>query len=206
MLKKMKKLRFLVCALLIGGGVWVQPAQAQEDGVGLRLGEPLSVTYKKFLDEFFALELMIGSAGPNSQGYYQRAFERRPTVPNAFYGGHSHTGGFSINLRGMIHEDFTGDFGISEGVLLGYVGAGAQLRSIGVNYLYTDPSINPNIPLRDRRTNIDFGGEIFGGGEYYFDELPISVFAEVGLFLQVLDRFGHLRLQGAIGVRYLLGR
>lgn len=175
---------------------------AQEDGVGLRLGEPLSITYKKFLDDQFALEAMIGRGGPNSANYYRRAFENRPTTPNAFYASHAASSGFTLNLRGMLHEDITDELNISEGYLLGYAGAGVQFRSIGVSYAYTDPSISPAV-FRDDRRNIDFGAEAFGGAEYYFNDLPISIFAEIGLFMEVLDRFGHLRLQGGIGVRYL---
>jgi hypothetical protein len=57
--------------------------------------------------------------------------------------------------------------------------------------------------LRDSKRNVDFGPEIFGGGEYYFDDFPISIFAEIGMFVEFLDRFGHLKLQGGLGVRYL---
>lgn len=175
---------------------------AQEDGIGLRLGEPLTITYKKFLDDQFALEAMIGRGSPNSSNYYRRAFDRRPATPNAFYASHAANSGFSLSLRGMLHEDITDDLNIGEGYLLAYAGAGAQLRSIGVSYAYTDPSISTAV-FRDDRTNIDFGAEAFGGAEYYFNDLPISVFAEIGLFMEVLDRFGHLRLQGGIGIRYL---
>lgn len=192
-MKKILLLAFLVIPIV---------AFSQEDGIGLRLGEPLSITYKKFIDDQFAIEAMIGRGGSNGANYYRRAFENRPATPNAFYASHAATSGLSINLRGLLHEDITDELNISEGYLLGYVGAGAQLRSIGVSYAYTDPSISTVI-FRDDRRNIDFGLEALGGAEYYFNDLPISVFAEIGLFMEVLDRFGHLRLQGGIGVRYL---
>lgn len=175
---------------------------AQEDGIGLRLGEPFSITYKKFIDENIAIEGLFGRAGANSAQYYRRSFENNLPSPNAFYAGHNVGNVLSFNLRGIYHEDLSDELNIDVGYLLGYVGLGAQLRSARVDYAYTDATIT-TVVLRDNRRNIDFGPEVFAGGEYYFDELPISVFTEIGLFMELLDRFGHLRLQGAIGVRYL---
>ncbi|WP_291779959.1 hypothetical protein [Cecembia sp.] len=177
-------------------------AIAQEDGIGLRLGEPFSITYKKFLDDNFAIEGLFGRAGANSAAYYRRSFDNNRPSANAFYAGHSVGNVLSFNVRGIYHEDLSDELNIDIGYLLGYVGLGAQLRSARVDYAFTDSSIS-SLVLRDNRRNVDFGPEIFAGGEYYFDELPISVFTEIGLFVELLDRFGHLRLQGAIGVRYL---
>jgi hypothetical protein len=177
-------------------------AAAQEQGIGLRFGEPFSVTFKTFLDDQISLEGMIGSAGPNSAQYYQRAFDRNRPSTNAFYVSHSTSSSISVNFRSAYHEDFTSELGIEQGYILGYAGAGLQLRSVNVDYTYTDTSISPDL-LRESRTNVDFGADLFGGAEYYFDSAPISVFAEVGLFLELLDSFGHIKFQGGIGVRYL---
>jgi hypothetical protein len=57
--------------------------------------------------------------------------------------------------------------------------------------------------LEEQRTNVDFGPEAFIGAEYYFDDLPINIFAEAGFFLELLDRVGHVKGQGAIGIRYI---
>ena len=192
----MKKLLVLAFAML--------PlfAFAQEPGIGLRFGEPFSITYKTFIDDKISLEGMVGRVGPNSGQYYRRDFDNNRPSPNAFYVGHSTSNSWSINFRGAYHEDFSDDFNIGSGYLLGYAGAGVQLRSVLVDYAFTDSSIS-QATLRETRRNMDFGPEAFGGAEYYFDEAPISVFGEVGFFMELLDRFGHFRLQGAIGVRYL---
>lgn len=176
---------------------------AQERGVGIRLGEPISITYKDFIEDYLSIEAMIGSAGVNSDSYYQKDFENNPPVSNAFYRGQSTSRGISLNLRAALHEDFTDEFGIEVGYLLGYAGAGVQFRSVNVNYFYDVDQIGGSPNLTEERSNVDFGPEAFGGGEYYFDELPISVFAEVGFFLELLDRVGHIKGQGGIGVRYL---
>lgn len=187
---------FLFCFPLI--------AYSQEHHVGLRIGEPLSITYKTFVNEQFSMEAMIGRAGANSGQYYRRAFNNNLPFPTAFYGAHSASDGFSLNLRGAYNEDISAEFDIEEGELFAYGGAGLQFRSVRVNYVYTDGALSSSyVPLNETRTNVDFGPEGFIGSEYFFEDLPLSVFAEVGLFMEIVNRPGHLRLQGGIGARYL---
>ncbi|GAB3651807.1 hypothetical protein GCM10028791_20980 [Echinicola sediminis] len=191
----MKKLLFLVIfslPLLVN---------AQEQSIGLRLGEPLSVTYKTFIDDKLSIEAMLGRGSANSAAYYRKAFDSNKPSPGAFYMNHSASGGISINGRLAYHEDITAEFDISEGTLLGYAGAGLQLRSVSVDYAYQQSADMANL-MYEKRTNIDFGPEIFGGGEYLFEDLPISAFAELGIYLEVADRPGHVKLQGGIGARY----
>jgi len=174
---------------------------AQERGVGIRLGEPLSITYKDFIDDVISFEAMIGIAGVNGNSYYQKDFESNPPQPNAFYASSLANSGVSFNARAAYNEDITDVFNITQGYLLAYGGVGVQLRTTKVSYTYTDGS--GSIPLKDNRTNVDFGPELFIGSEYYFDNVPISVFAEAGFFLELIDRIGHVKGQGGVGVRYL---
>lgn len=176
---------------------------AQEMGAGIRLGEPLSLTYKDFIEDYLSYEVMIGGAGVNGSDYYRKAFESNPPSSNAFYQGHSAGRGVSINFRMALHEDITDVFEITEGYLLGYGGAGVQFRTTNLDYTYLQSSPgSPETFLREERTNIDIGPEVFAGAEYYFDETPISVFVEIGVFLELIDRI-NLKGQGGIGVRYL---
>lgn len=176
---------------------------AQEHHVGIRIGEPLALTYRTFLNEQFSLEGLVGRAGANSGQYYRRVFENNRPHPGAFYGSHSAAGGLSLNARGAYNEDISSEFDITQGTLLAYGGAGVQLRTVKVDYVYYNDMGSAPIPQYEKRTNVDFGAEGFIGSEYYFDNLPMTVFAEVGLFLEILDRPGHVRLQGGIGARYL---
>ncbi|WP_343854293.1 hypothetical protein [Algoriphagus jejuensis] len=177
---------------------------AQERGVGIRLGEPLSLTYKDFIEDYLSYEVMIGFAGVNSSDYYRKDFESNPPASNAFYQNHSAKKGVSINARVALHEDITEVFEITEGYLMAYGGAGIQIRTTNVNYSYfqniTSSATQPL--LQEDRTNFDFGPEAFAGAEYYFNETPISVFAEVGMFIELIDRV-NIKGQGGVGVRYL---
>ncbi|WP_158859069.1 hypothetical protein [Lunatibacter salilacus] len=177
---------------------------AQEHQIGLRLGEPFSITYKTYLDEHFSVEGLIGRGSPNSTPYYRRAFENNRPVSSAVYSGHSVSDAFSLHARVAYNEDISSEFDISEGTLLAYVGVGAQIRSARVDYAYFTPSASDFPVMRaESRNNIDFGPEGYIGSEYIFQDLPLSVFAEVGLFLELVDRPGHIKLQGGIGARYL---
>ncbi len=180
-------------------------SQAQERSIGLRIGEPISVTFKDFISDYVSFELMLGSAGLNGASYFQRDFENNPPNSSAFYLSHSAKKGISLNGRLAYNEDITDVFGIEQGYLLGYGGAGVQLRTASLTYRYTDGLIsNGNTPIfEETRTNIDFGPEAFIGAEYYFDELPMNIFVEAGMFLELLDRVGHIKGQGGIGVRYI---
>ncbi len=195
------KLRLIILLMLLP-----MLGLAQERGAGIRLGEPFSLTYKDFIEDYLSFEVMLGSGGVNGSNYYRRSFENNPPASNAVFSGFSASRGVSINGRLALHEDFTDMFEITEGYLLGYAGVGAQLRTTQVNYSYFVPNDNPQIgggiPRIEERSNVDFGPEAFVGAEYYFDELPISVFAEIGIFLELIDRV-NFRGQGGIGVRYL---
>lgn len=177
---------------------------AQERGIGIRLGEPLSLTYKDFIEDYLSYEVMIGMAGVNNSDYYRKDFENNPPSSNSFYQSHSASKGVSINARVALNEDITDVFEITQGYLLGYAGAGVQIRTTNVNYSYFQniASSATQPLLTEDRTNFDFGPEAFAGAEYYFDETPISVFAEVGMFLELIDRV-NIKGQGGIGVRYL---
>ncbi len=177
---------------------------AQERGVGIRLGEPLSLTSKDFIEDYLSFEIMLGSAGINGSDYYRRDFENNPPTSNAFYQGHGANKGISLNFRAALNEDITDLFDITQGYLLGYGGVGVQIRTTKVSYNYIQNAASSATQplLREERTNVDFGPEAFAGAEYYFDEIPISIFAEVGVFLELIDRI-NLKGQGGVGVRYL---
>lgn len=176
---------------------------AQERGAGIRLGEPFALTYKDFIEDYLSYEIMLGSAGVNGSDYYRKDFESNPPTSNAFYQGHAASRGISLNFRMALHEDITDVFEITQGYLLGYGGAGVQIRTTNVDYTYIQSTPgSPESLMLEERSNFDLGPEVFAGAEYYFDETPISVFVEVGVFLELIDRI-NLKGQGGIGIRYL---
>lgn len=195
----MKKLLFALLLLLPFLGI------AQERGIGIRLGDPFSLTYKDFMHDYISYELSLGSGSINTKNYFKKSFDRRPPSQSALLASVSTSKGISLAFRMAAHTDITDSFELEEGTLLGYLGLGAQLRTTQVSYLYgaIDNTMNPPKPFEtDTRTNGDFGPEFFIGADYYFDSIPFAVFVETGLFLEVIDR-QHLKGQGGLGIRYL---
>ena len=195
----MKKLLFALLLLLPLLGI------AQERGIGIRLGDPFSLTYKDFVRDYISYELSLGSGSINSENYFKKSFDRRPPSPSALLASVSAAKGISLAFRMAAHTDITDSFELEEGTLLGYLGLGAQLRTTQVSYVYgaIDNTMNPPKPFEtDTRTNGDFGPEFFIGADYYFDSIPFAVFVETGLFLEIIDR-QHLKGQGGLGIRYL---
>ncbi|GGZ34001.1 hypothetical protein GCM10007049_29150 [Echinicola pacifica] len=192
----MKKLLLL---MLIGLPMM---AAAQDQAVGLRIGEPLSITYRTWLEDKVSIEAMFGRGSANSSAYYRNVFNNNKPSPNALYVNENSSGGVSINARVAYHQDITAEFDITEGKLMAYGGAGLQLRSIRVEYAYEESPTMQTLRY-ESKSNIDLGPEVFGGGEYYFEDWPVSVYGELGLLLELVDRPGHVKMQGGIGVRYL---
>lgn len=180
---------------------------AQEYEAGLRLGEPYGFTLKTPINQSYSAEVIIGRGSPNSTQYYSRAFDNNRPVSSAIYDGQQVSGAFSAQVRMAYEESLNGEFDISEGNLVGYAGAGIQLRSVAVTYFYHTPNAGEaGAGRRESRSNVDIGPEGFIGFSYYFENLPLGVFAELGLFMEVMNRLGHFKVQGAIGARYLLGQ
>lgn len=195
-------MRLLVTALLLLLPIL---GQAQERGLGLRFGEPFSISYKDFVKDYLSYEVLVGSGSINRGAYFQKSFDRRPPSSSATLVSLEGTRGVAVSFRMALHTDLTEAFQLEEGYLLGYAGLGTQLRTTQVNYQYTTVrnSIDNLIVLQtENRTNGDLGPEAFVGVEYYFDPVPFSVVVEAGVFTELIDR-AHLKGQGGIGIRYL---
>jgi len=178
---------------------------AQQHQLGMRLGDPYGITYKTPMSDRFSVEAVLGRGSQNSSQYYKRTFENDRPVSSARYFSHQASGAISVQARGIYEASFTDDFNISKGEFTVYTGLGIQFRSANINYFYNTPNAEPGTAVvTEKRTNIDFGPEVFVGSAYYFEDLPISIFIEAGFLTEIVDRL-HVKAQGAIGVRYLFG-
>lgn len=153
------RLRFLILLFLFS-----LLSYAQERGRGIRVGEPNFFIDKDFWKDHISFEIKIGRAGANNSSYYQKNFVKNPPDQNTLYLSERTKFGISPNLRSAIHQDFTDQFDIKTGYLLGYIGLGAQIRTILVTYLYSINSISLSGPqaLKDQRITIDLGSDFFG--------------------------------------------
>jgi len=174
-------------------------AAAQHQAIGLRIGDPSGITYKRYLsNSSHAFELGIGSAQPNwNKSYYQNSFDEYDKFDNDIYQNHSIES--TLYLQGRYLKQYPFPIEGVEGDFEWYWGIGALLKVAKVNYRYRD--INNNT-YRDVVTDVDFGPEVPLGMEYTFEDVPLTIFSEVSMVFELTDRPGTLLLKGAIGIRY----
>lgn len=175
-------------------------AQRTHNGIGVRLGEPLGITYKIYLSSNRALEFGIGSASNTwDRNYYKNSFGHYGRYDDYNYTSHRVKSLFYLQARYLIHRDI--DIEGLEGKLQWYWGVGALLKSANVQYRYKQ-RVAPYAEATDTYQDIDFGPEGILGLEYTFEDVPVSIFGEFSLMLEFADRPGTFRTFSGVGVRY----
>lgn len=171
--------------------------QNYNQGIGVRVGDPLSLTYKMYGRNSSALEFTIGSTSRNRHSsYYRDSFDRIGDFDDFRYSSHNVKYTLAIQARYLLHYAFPANV---EGRLDWYWGGGIQIRASSLDYSFFDST---DILRSDRRNNFDFGPEGILGVEYELQDLPIVGFSEVSLMAEIVDQPLRLRIFGAVGVRY----
>ena len=189
------------------------PAFAQW-GIGLRGGDPTGLTVKKYMDGK-ALELSVGRSHTfYGRGWYDDHFDKWYYDQNFPYESYEYSGykrslPIGIQVHYLIHKDLSKIAGESTPGLEWYFGAGGQLRSQSYRYDYRykrhgDP--NWYYVHDENVKDIDLGADVVIGLEYIFDELPIALFADMTLFMEVVDDPFLFWPQGGAGVRVNLDK
>ncbi len=172
-------------------------AQRYNQGIGLRVGDPLGLTYKIYGGERQALEFTLGSVSRNRHGaYYEDKFDAIDDFDDFRYSDHDVDYTYAIQGRYLVHNSFPANV---EGRLDWFWGLGAHLRLSRLEYSYFDQDSQL---LSDTRTNFDLGPEGILGVEYELQDYPIVGFGEVSLLAEIVDQPLKMRIFGAIGVRY----
>lgn len=174
---------------------------AQKQGIGLRLGDPVGLTYKKYLPQDRAIEFGIGGASAQwHRTYYQNSFDEYSQYDNYRYIGHTLESTIYFQGRYLFHYNIPIEG--MEGKLDWYWGAGGMLKIAKIKYKYQDREVNPRTAT-DVKTDIDIGPEGILGMEYFFEDIPLAVFGEASLLVELADRPGSVRVFGGLGLRYL---
>lgn len=94
----MKRLAFLMMLIISTAAV------AQQQGIGLRLGDPMGVSYKKYFGRTHAIEFGIGSAPANwNNQYYINSFQEYPRYDNYRYQNHTVQSTLYLQARYLFH-------------------------------------------------------------------------------------------------------
>lgn len=193
----MKKI-ISIC-LMVGGFIMAFSLSAQsvnDQGIGLRVGDPFGITYKSYFRNPMALEVVLGTTSANRhENYYKKAFDNANKYDGYNYVDHSIDYTIAVQARLLWHEKVPANV---EGRFDYYYGLGGHMRVSNVDYSYMDTE---GIIRTDSRGNFDLGPEGVLGLEYELLDYPIVAFSEVSLMTELVDNL-RLRLFGAVGVRY----
>jgi hypothetical protein len=175
-------------------------AFGQRQGIGLRIGDPLGLTYKKYYNRGVqALEFGLGTTGAGwHQQYYRNSFKAIDRFDDFSYRSHIVQSTMYLQMRYLVNNKIV--FQGMEGEWNWYWGFGLMMKTAKVRYTYADQS-TPQVTASSSYVDVDFGPEGIIGMEYTFEDLPLSVFGETSLMLEVVNRFGF-RPYGGAGIRY----
>jgi hypothetical protein len=188
--------------ILISFGLFLSVVSyGQRQAFGLRLGDPIGITYKKYTQTNKAIEFLFGTASTHwRHNYYENSFSKYSEYDGYSYRSHKLSNPVYLQARYLFHYHIPVDG--MDGKLEWYWGVGAMLKFCRVEYRYADgPPDNGN--KYDTRTSIDFGPDGILGVEYKFEDTPLNVFGEVSLLLELADRPLTPQLFGAVGARFI---
>lgn len=186
----MKKL--IICLMLCLGSssLW-----AQQWGIGLRAGDPTGLTVKRFMGDK-AWELNIGQTdvwGFDARREFDNDFNDYVYLDSRF------NSAISLQVRYLAFKPIQID---GPDKLSWYAGIGGQLRSVSVDYRYRYWVGGDRRERWEAVNDVDIGADLIGGLDFTFNDIPLSIFADINLFVELLDSPLFLRLQGGAGVRY----
>jgi hypothetical protein len=188
----MKKLIGIFVLLFIAFGSF-----AQDRGIGIRLGAPMGITYKKYLPGNKAVEFGIGTLTNGwYNNYYERSFHDFDRFEGYDYESHRVRSAVYLQGRYLWQNDIQIEGMMGE--LDWYWGLGGVAKFGSVEYRYR----SNGIPGREIRTDFDFGPEGILGMEYTFEDMPLTIFGEFSLMIEIVDRPGILRGLSGVGARY----
>lgn len=182
---------------------------AQNIGIGLRFGDPNGLNFKKYMGNN-ALEVSVGRAywlyGRKWYGSYFNDWYKHQHYTYADYKYQAYRSTFPIGIQ--VHYLFQKDLHIipddEVGKLQWYYGFGGQFRYQKFYYdYYYKVQGDPNWYYANdvRVTNIDLGVDGVIGLEYHFNDAPISVFADMNIFVELIDNPFAFWYQAGCGVR-----
>lgn len=184
--------------------------KAQNFGIGVRFGDPSGITVKKYFAKS-ALELSVGRTyWLYHRGWYDRRFvawydEQKFGYKEFQYIGYSASPPIGVQLHYLIRKPISSVGEETTSGLEWYFGFGGQVRyqTFFFDYRYKlEGSPDWFYATGGRVTDLDIGPDGVIGLEYIFHEVPLAVFLDATLFMEIVDAPFIFWFQGGIGGRY----
>ena len=194
-----------LCSLFFIGAFFISTLSFGQSagtiGLGVKGGDPTGIT-AKFYRSSLDIELVVGrpyyfSGRYYDNKYYSTRFYKIDKYNHPYY----KFGYYTASNPVAIQLHFVKSKGTKTAKeLKWYYGAGPQLRMHKIEYFYYDDRYR-NAVYSEVYNNIDLGLDGVLGLEYTFSDLPLSIFADANLFLELVDEV-DLSLQGGLGIRF----
>lgn len=173
----------------------------------MRLGDPLGVTYKRYLSEKGALEFIGGIGGSQwHPAYYEKSFikEYFRDDENVEYEDHTLDNVFYLQIRYVHHNPIVWE--AIPGRWEWYWGAGVMGKTADITYLYKEYFIVNDQQVFDYKTkdvkDYDVGPEGVIGIQYTFDKIPMTIGYDFSINFELFDRTGTLKGYNGLAFRY----
>ncbi len=179
-------------------------------GLGVRLGDPAGVSIKKYV-YVNAWELSIGRTHwLDRNDWYNDRFvdwywDQKFNYTEFRYAGYDVTAPVALQFHYLFHKEINRIGNESVNGLDWYFGFGGQLRYQAYYYDFYYKLVGSNewyYAKSKKVTDIDLGADGVIGLEYLFNDVPISIFLDLSLFMEIVDNPFVFCWQGGIGARY----
>jgi len=167
-------------------------------GLGLRIGDPMGITYKIYYKRKIAFEL---TGGVGFSGLYSPIHRQKFNLIDKFsefeYIAHNVESSYAHQGRVILHHSIPGYHRLDWYIALGY-----HVRWYQLKYVYSFIDENDRQDVGSSLYNdFDLGPEGALGFEFDYPNVPITVFAEAGAFYNLEGVKKFWRIQGALGAR-----
>jgi hypothetical protein len=178
--------------------------------IGLRLGDPTGFTAKKYMGNN-AIEFNVGRSysfsgrGLPNNGFSSWHGQQNFNHQSFQYVNHRNSSAFGVQVHYLFHNRLDNVFELETPGLDWYWGLGGQARMQNYTYEYKykiDGDPNWHYETDAQVADYDLGVDGVIGLEYTFAYLPISVFTDMTLFVELIDDPFMFHFQGGLGGRY----
>jgi len=175
-------------------------------GIGIKVGDPVAVTYKYYQSDKFAIAIDGGSAASGLYSKHHRERfensleEETSDLSETRYVKHEIINEYVVEAK-LLYQ--TKADKIFPG-LQSYAGVGWQFRQPNIRYAYFfEPRPRQREIGEFESAKLVHGPTFSVGLEYAYFKIPVSAFVETSLFVDIADDQGWTKIQGGVGVRYV---
>ncbi|MDX1907329.1 MAG: hypothetical protein SF053_09875 [Bacteroidia bacterium] len=184
------------------------PAAAQSRSIGLRLGDPTGISFKKYAGDR-ALEINFGRMGAwynddwrGPWGWYD--YDEPPFGrPDYYYLGRDGSAPLGLQVHYLLSKPIKRVIGEPTPGLSWYYGFGGQMSFQSRRYRYPVPGRGWYYTSGDRITAIGLGADGVLGLEYRIPGTQLVVNTDLVLYLELVDDPFFCWTQGGLGIRYM---